>query len=150
MNYPPLVSRDEWLVARAELLTKEKEATHARDQLNAQRRRLPMVKIDTAYLFEGSNGTASLVDLFDGHRQLIIYHFMFDPSWNGSWRANGADANTHISGPVVPTVEGQSRKVNHPDDRHERPARHFFVSLYPHRPVLRLAAGERSSMVDPL
>ncbi len=86
MNYPPLVSRDEWLVARAELLTKEKEATHARDQLNAQRRRLPMVKIDTAYLFEGSNGTASLVDLFDGHRQLIIYHFMFDPSWDRAVR----------------------------------------------------------------
>ena len=82
MNYPPIVSRDEWLVARAELLTKEKEATHARDQLNAQRRRLPMVKIDTAYLFEGSNGTVSLFDLFDGHRQLIIYHFMFDPSWD--------------------------------------------------------------------
>ena len=82
MNYPPIVSRDEWLAARAELLTKEKEATRARDRLNAQRRRLPMVTIDTAYLFEGSNGTVSLLDLFDGHRQLIIYHFMFDPNWD--------------------------------------------------------------------
>ncbi len=82
MNYPPIVSRDEWLIARSELLIKEKEATRARDRLNAQRRRLPMVKIDKAYLFEGSNGKVSLFDLFDGRRQLILYHFMFDPSWD--------------------------------------------------------------------
>ena len=82
MTYPQIVSRDEWLVARQELLIKEKEATRARDRLNAERRRLPMVKIDKAYLFEGPNGKVSLVDLFDGRRQLIIYHFMFDPSWD--------------------------------------------------------------------
>lgn len=82
MNYPHIVSRDEWLVARKELLTREKEATRARDQLNAERRRLPMVKLDKEYLFEGQDGKASLFDLFDGCRQLIIYHFMFDPSWN--------------------------------------------------------------------
>jgi predicted dithiol-disulfide oxidoreductase (DUF899 family) len=81
MNYPHIVSRDEWLVARAELLTKEKEATRARDKLNAERRRLPMVKIDKEYLFEGPDGKARLFDLFDGRRQLIVYHFMFDPNW---------------------------------------------------------------------
>jgi predicted dithiol-disulfide oxidoreductase (DUF899 family) len=81
VTYPRIVSREEWLAARAELLTKEKEATRARDRLNAERRRLPMVKIDKEYVFEGPNGRASLLDLFDGRRQLIIYHFMFDPSW---------------------------------------------------------------------
>ena len=83
MTYPQIVSRDEWLVARAELLTKEKEATHARDRLNAERRRLPMVKMDKDYRFEGPDGTVSLPDLFDGRRQLIVYHFMFDPSLGG-------------------------------------------------------------------
>jgi predicted dithiol-disulfide oxidoreductase (DUF899 family) len=81
MAYPHIVSRDEWLIARAELLTKEKEATHARDKLNAERRRLPMVIIDKEYLFEGPDGQARLLDLFDGRRQLIVYHFMFDPTW---------------------------------------------------------------------
>jgi predicted dithiol-disulfide oxidoreductase (DUF899 family) len=82
MNHPQIVSRDEWLVAREELLTREKEATRARDRLNAERRRLPMVKIDKEYLFEGPDGKSSLFDLFDGRRQLIVYHFMFDPSWD--------------------------------------------------------------------
>ena len=69
MAYPHIVSRDEWLVARAELLTREKEATHARDRLNAERRRLPMVKMDKDYRFEGPDGKVSLADLFDGRRQ---------------------------------------------------------------------------------
>ena len=82
MTYPHIVSRDEWLVARSEFLIKEKEATHARDRLNAERRRLPMVQIDKEYLFEGPDGKVSLLDLFDRRHQLIIYHFMFDPSWD--------------------------------------------------------------------
>jgi predicted dithiol-disulfide oxidoreductase (DUF899 family) len=69
-------------MARQELLVKEKEATRARDALNVERRRLPMVKIEKAYVFEGPNGKASLLDLFEGRRQLILYHFMFDPSWD--------------------------------------------------------------------
>jgi predicted dithiol-disulfide oxidoreductase (DUF899 family) len=81
MTHPKIVSREEWLVARGELLLKEKEATHARDRLNAERRRLPMVKINKDYVFEGTSGEMSLLDLFDGRRQLILYHFMFDPSW---------------------------------------------------------------------
>jgi predicted dithiol-disulfide oxidoreductase (DUF899 family) len=82
MTYPQIVSREEWLVARQALLLKEKEATHARDRLNAERRRLPMVRMDKEYVFEGPAGKESLLGLFDGRRQLIIYHFMFDPSWD--------------------------------------------------------------------
>ena len=82
MTNPPIVSQEEWLVARQALLIKEKEATHARDRLNAERRRLPMVRMEKAYVFEGPDGKARLRDLFDGRRQLIVYHFMFDPSWD--------------------------------------------------------------------
>ncbi len=81
MNYPQIVSQDDWLAACKELLIKEKEATRARDRLNAERRRLPMVKIEKEYLFEGPNGRVSLLDLFEGRRQLIIYHFMFGSDW---------------------------------------------------------------------
>jgi predicted dithiol-disulfide oxidoreductase (DUF899 family) len=78
---PKAVSRSEWLVARKALLAKEKELTRHRDAVNAERRRLPMVRIDKPYVFDGPAGKASLLDLFAGHRQLIVYHFMFDPSW---------------------------------------------------------------------
>ena len=74
---PKVVSREEWRVARESLLTKEKSATRARDALNAERRRLPMVKIEKDYVFDGPKGQASLLDLFEGRRQLIIYHFMY-------------------------------------------------------------------------
>lgn len=78
MDANQIVSREEWLSARKALLLEEKELTHLRDALNAERRRLPMVRIDKAYAFEGENGQASLLDLFEGRRQLIVYHFMFD------------------------------------------------------------------------
>jgi predicted dithiol-disulfide oxidoreductase (DUF899 family) len=81
MSYPQVVSRDEWLVARKELLTREKAMTRARDALNTARRELPMVEIDAEYAYEGLNGTRSLLDLFDGRKQLIVQHFMFDPDW---------------------------------------------------------------------
>jgi predicted dithiol-disulfide oxidoreductase (DUF899 family) len=80
MNLPPVVSEAEWQAAHEELLAKEKEATRARDALAAERRRQPMVRIDKDYLFEGPNGRATLPDLFDGRRQLIVYHFMFGPN----------------------------------------------------------------------
>ncbi|MGH9195444.1 MAG: DUF899 domain-containing protein [Acidimicrobiia bacterium] len=79
LAYPQIVSREEWLRARRSFLKKEKEATRARDALSAARRRLPMVRIDKAYAFEGPHGKVSLFDLFDARRQLIVYHFMFDP-----------------------------------------------------------------------
>jgi predicted dithiol-disulfide oxidoreductase (DUF899 family) len=79
--HPPIVSRDEWLVKRKELLAHEKELTKQYDRVNAERRRLPMVKIEKDYTFEGSGGKQNLKGLFEGHRQLIVYHFMFDPAW---------------------------------------------------------------------
>jgi len=81
MSLPSVVSGEEWLVARKDLLAKEKELTRQRDALNAERRRLPMVKIEKEYAFEGPEGAVSLLDLFAGRRQLIVRHFMFDPSW---------------------------------------------------------------------
>jgi predicted dithiol-disulfide oxidoreductase (DUF899 family) len=79
MSQPRVVTREEWLVARKALLAKEKELTRRRDALNAERRDLPMVRIDKAYAFDGPGGPATLRDLFAGRRQLIVYHFMFDP-----------------------------------------------------------------------
>jgi predicted dithiol-disulfide oxidoreductase (DUF899 family) len=80
MNLPEVVSPSEWQIARDELLVKEKEATRARDALAAERRRLPMVRIEKDYVFDGPNGKVSLLDLFEGRRQLIVYHFMFGPN----------------------------------------------------------------------
>jgi predicted dithiol-disulfide oxidoreductase (DUF899 family) len=81
MTYPQIVSRAEWVAARKALLVQEKEATRRRDALAGERRRLPMVEVDKAYVFDGPTGPMTLLDLFDGRRQLIVYHFMFDPSW---------------------------------------------------------------------
>jgi len=80
MNLPPVVSTTEWQAARDALLAKEKEATRARDALAAERRRLPMVRIDRDYAFDGPDGKATLLDLFEGRRQLLLYHFMFGPN----------------------------------------------------------------------
>ncbi|HEX9598585.1 MAG TPA: DUF899 family protein, partial [Gaiellaceae bacterium] len=80
MNLPPVVSATEWQAARDALLAKEKEATDARDTLAAERRRLPMVRIDKDYTFDGPDGKATLLDLFEGRRQLLLYHFMFGPN----------------------------------------------------------------------
>lgn len=82
MSLPEVVSRREWLKARKDLLGAEKAMTRARDELNARRRQLPMVEIEKDYVFEGPNGRAGLLDLFYGRRQLVIRHFMFDPTWD--------------------------------------------------------------------
>jgi predicted dithiol-disulfide oxidoreductase (DUF899 family) len=74
---PEVVSREEWLIARKELLANEKELTRARDQVNADRRRLPMVRIDKPYTFEGPNGKVGLLDMFEGRPQLVMHHFMW-------------------------------------------------------------------------
>jgi predicted dithiol-disulfide oxidoreductase (DUF899 family) len=81
MSLPTVASREEWLEARKALLAEEKAMTRARDALNVNRRELPMVKIDKDYAFEGTDGSVGLLDLFEGRRQLIVQHFMFDPSW---------------------------------------------------------------------
>lgn len=76
-SLPAVVSREEWLLARKRLWEKERAATHARDALAAERRQLPLVRIDKDYRFEGANGPLRLLDLFEGRPQLVIYHFMF-------------------------------------------------------------------------
>ncbi|MGW3951762.1 DUF899 domain-containing protein [Streptomyces sp. NPDC004752] len=82
MRLPEIVSREQWRAARAELLAKEEAVGRARDVLNAERRRLPVVEIDTEYVFDGGDGKATLLDLFAGRRQLVVYHFMFAPEWD--------------------------------------------------------------------
>jgi len=80
MSLPPVVSEPEWRAARDQLLVREKEATHAADALAAERRRLPMVVIEKDYVFDGPEGKARLLDLFEGRSQLLLYHFMFGPN----------------------------------------------------------------------
>jgi len=83
-----MVSLGEWQAARKKLLAKEKAMTRALDALSAERRRLPMVLLDKKYVFDGPNGKLSLLDLFEGRRQLILYHFMFSPAVSG-WPSAG-------------------------------------------------------------
>ena len=89
LAHPPIATRDEWLAARKTLLAHEKEVTKHYDRVSAERRRLPMVKLEKTYMFDSPEGKRSLLDLFDGHHQLIVYHFMFDPTWE-----NGCDGCT--------------------------------------------------------
>ena len=83
MKSPPVVSPEEWQEARDALLVKEKEHTRARDALAAERRRMPWTAVEKEYAFEGPGGPATLVDLFDGRRQLIVYRFFFDDDVDG-------------------------------------------------------------------
>jgi predicted dithiol-disulfide oxidoreductase (DUF899 family) len=79
MDMPPIVSPEEWAAAREQLLAKEKAHTRARDALAAERRRMPRMAVEKEYRFEGPNGPASLLDLFEGRRQLIVYRFFYAP-----------------------------------------------------------------------
>jgi len=79
MNLPPIVSREEWDAARQEVLVKEKEVTRARDALAAQRRRMPWMAVEKEYRFDGPDGSCTLLDLFEGRRQLIIYRAFYAP-----------------------------------------------------------------------
>jgi predicted dithiol-disulfide oxidoreductase (DUF899 family) len=88
MNMPPIVSAQEWESAREELLVKEKQLTRARDALAAERRRMPRMPVEKEYAFEGPNGRASLLDLFEGRRQLIVYRFFYEPGVAG-WPEHG-------------------------------------------------------------
>jgi predicted dithiol-disulfide oxidoreductase (DUF899 family) len=82
MNLPRVTNHDEWMKARVQLLRKEKRLTEERDRLNTERRNLPMVEVVEDYRFDGPDGEVSLRDIFEGRRQLIIYHFMFAPEWD--------------------------------------------------------------------
>ena len=82
-NMPPIVSPDQWMAAWGEMLVKEKALTRARDALAAERRRMPWMAVEKAYEFEGPQGKASLLDLFEGRRQLIVYRAFFEPGVHG-------------------------------------------------------------------
>ena len=103
MNTPPVVSAQEWEAARQQLLVKEKALTRARDALAAERRRMPWLAVEKAYEFDGPKGKASLLDLFDGRRQLIVYRAFFEPGVFG-WPEHacrgcslGADQVAHLA-----------------------------------------------------
>jgi predicted dithiol-disulfide oxidoreductase (DUF899 family) len=83
MKTPPIVSAQEWNGARERMLVKEKAMTRARDALMAERRRMPWMAVEKTYAFDGPNGKASLLDLFDGRRQLIVYRAFFEPGVEG-------------------------------------------------------------------
>ena len=100
MNHPETVSRAEWLVARKDLLSREKEFTRQRDALSAARRKLPMVKINKEYVFDGPDGKQTLADLFDGRSQLIVYHFMLGPDWEEGCKSCSYLAD-HFDGAIV-------------------------------------------------
>jgi predicted dithiol-disulfide oxidoreductase (DUF899 family) len=93
---PRLVSQKQWQAAHEKLLVKEKAATRARDALAATRRRQPMVEIEKEYVFAGPGGQASLLDLFEGRRQLIVYHFMFAPGVEG-WPKAGCPGCSFVA-----------------------------------------------------
>src|SRR2546430_1971844 len=99
-----IVSREEWREARKAHLAKEKEFTRLRDQLSAERRALPWVKVDKTYVFEGPAGKTTLAELFDGRGQLIVYHFMFGP---GGRRG----ARTAPSSPTISTAPSRTSRT---------------------------------------
>jgi predicted dithiol-disulfide oxidoreductase (DUF899 family) len=87
MNNHKVVSREEWVEARKQFLVQEKEFTRLRDQLSQQRRELPWVRVEKTYVFDGPNGKETLSDLFAGRSQLLVYHFMFHPSWEAACKS---------------------------------------------------------------
>jgi predicted dithiol-disulfide oxidoreductase (DUF899 family) len=102
MQNQNIVSREEWLEARRELLREEKEFTRLRDQISLKRRKLPWAKVDKEYAFEGPNGKLSLSDLFEDKSQLIVYHFMYGPDWEDAcpscsfWADNFNGIDIHL------------------------------------------------------
>jgi predicted dithiol-disulfide oxidoreductase (DUF899 family) len=100
MNMPPVVAPEEWEAARQQLLVREKELTRARDALAAERRRMPRMAVEKDYRFEGPGGPASLVDLFEGRRQLIVYRFFFDPDVKG-WPERGCVGCSFVADQVA-------------------------------------------------
>jgi predicted dithiol-disulfide oxidoreductase (DUF899 family) len=98
MSLPNIVNRDEWLAARTALLEQEKALTRQRDALSAERRRLPMVEITKDYRFTGPQGEVGLLDLFEGRKQLVVSHFMFDPEWDDGCPSCSAGADEMSAG----------------------------------------------------
>ena len=100
MNKPPVVSPEEWQAAREKMLVKEKAHTRARDALAAERRRLPGMAVEKDYVFEGPDGKASLIDLFDGRRQLIVYRAFYEPGVEG-WPDRGCKGCSMVADQVA-------------------------------------------------
>jgi predicted dithiol-disulfide oxidoreductase (DUF899 family) len=108
VNLPQVVAQAEWQAAREKLLVKEKAHMRAGDALAAERRRLPMVRIEKDYAFDGPGGEASLLDLFEGRRQLILYHFMFGPS-----QEVGCDGCSMVTDSVGPLAHLHARDTSY-------------------------------------
>src|ERR1700751_1853341 len=136
-SLPPIVSAEEWAAAREKLLVKEKAATRAHDALAAERRRLPMVLIDKKYHFDGPNGRASLLDLFNGKRQLLLYHFMFAPGVHGWPHAGSPGCSLFVD------------QIGHQAHFHARDTNFVLVSHAPllSNPCLRKTNGMDSPLV---
>lgn len=127
-NRPPVVSSEEWETARQKLLAKEKAHTRARDALAAERRRMPWLAVEKAYAFEGLEGKASLLDLFDGRRQLIVYRAFFEPGVEG-WPDHGCVGCSLLADHVA-----------HPAHLNARDTSLVFVSRAPQADIARLKA----------
>jgi predicted dithiol-disulfide oxidoreductase (DUF899 family) len=126
MNTPPIVSPDEWADARRQLLVKEKEHTRARDALAAERRRMPWLAVEKEYEFEGPDGTKSLVDLFEGRTQLIVYRAFHEPGVSG-WPEHACIGCSMVADQVA-----------HPAHLNERDTSLAFVSRAPQPDIERL------------
>ena len=112
MSLPEIVTPAAWISAREALLEKEKALTRARDDLNAERRRLPMVEVGKDYRFDGPEGRKSLLDLFDGRRQLIVVHFMFAPDWESGCKACTATAD-EVSPGLIAHLHSRDTSLMH-------------------------------------
>jgi predicted dithiol-disulfide oxidoreductase (DUF899 family) len=110
MNMPPIVSPQEWEAARQELLVKEKELTRARDALAAERRRMPRMAVEKEYRFEGPHGAASLLDLFEGRSQLIVYRFFFEPGV-ADWPEGGCRGCSFVADQVAHLAHLNARET---------------------------------------
>jgi predicted dithiol-disulfide oxidoreductase (DUF899 family) len=128
MKTPPLVSPREWEAARQKLLVKEKELTHARDALAADRRRMPWMAVEREYAFEGPQGPVSLLDLFEGRSQLIVYRFFFEPGV-ATWPDGGCPGCSMVGDQVA-----------HPAHLNARNTTLAFVSRAPQPDIQRWKA----------
>ncbi len=122
-----IVSHEEWLVARKAHLAKEKEFTRARDKLSAERRTLPWVKVEKAYAFDALDGKKTLADLFDGHSQLLVYHFMLGPSWKAGCPSCSLKDKYGLSWQIIPTVLLQM--MINPDPKKSERVMKAFLSM---------------------
>src|SRR5690349_11861570 len=132
MKTPAIVSREVWNAARQDLLVKEKEVMHARDALAAERRRMPWMAVDKEYAFDGPNGTVSLLELFDGRRQLIVYRAFYGPEVTTYAEGGSYPARACVGCSLV------ADQVAHPAHLHARDTTLVFASRAPQPDIQRL------------